>query len=164
MHIIKSLAMLRKLNNAMFIKYVIVGIYLLWLKSLILLDLLRIILVKGGYVMKRLTVLFLIFLCLTFAVIGLKPAFAVAITNTFTEGIYTLSNFNPSKSSIYSVSNISSTDNMSIIITDEDHNIVQAIRLKPNSEKHNTIPILPNYKIVLLGKGVVYFNPLELTQ
>ena len=114
--------------------------------------------------MKRFTAFFLIFLCLTFTVIGLKPAFAATITNTFTEGIYTLSNFNPSKSSIYSVSNVSSTDSISVIITDEEHNIVQAIRLKPNSEKHNTIPILPNYKIVLLGKGMVYFNPLELTQ
>lgn len=114
--------------------------------------------------MKRVTVLLLIYLCLTFTVIGLKPAFAVAITNTFTEGIYTLSNFNPSKNSIYSVSNVSPTDSMSIIITDEEHNIIQAIRLKPNSEKHNTVPILPNHKIVLLGKGAVFFNPLELTQ
>jgi len=49
--------------------------------------------------MKRFTVLFAIFLCLTFNVIRLKPAFAT--TNTFTQGIYKLSDFNPSKSNIY---------------------------------------------------------------
>ena len=112
--------------------------------------------------MKRFTVLFLIFLCLTFIVIGLKPAFAVVTTNTFTEGIHKLSDLNPSKDGIYSVSNVSPTDNISIIITDENQNILQVIRLTTNSEKHNTIPILPNYTITLLGKGEVYFNPLEL--
>ena len=55
--------------------------------------------------MKKFTALFLIFLCLTLNVIGLKPAFA--ITNTFTQGIYKLSDFNPSKSNIYFFSNIS---------------------------------------------------------
>ncbi|AWK49582.1 hypothetical protein DIC82_19265 [Clostridium beijerinckii] len=112
--------------------------------------------------MKRFTVLFLTFLCLTFIVSGLKPAFAALTTNNLTQGIYTLSDFNHSKDDIYSVSNISSTDTMSIIITDEDQNILQAIRLTPNSEKHNTIPILPNYTIILLGKGEVYINPVEL--
>jgi len=111
--------------------------------------------------MKKFTVLFLIFLCLTFIGIRLKPAFAA--TNTFTEGIYKLSDFNPSKNDIYSFSNVSSTDNISIIITDENRTILQAIRLLPNSEKHNTIPILPSYRIILLGKGEIYINPLELT-
>ena len=49
-----------------------------------------------------------------------------------------------------------------MIILDENQNILQVIRLTANSEKHNTIPILPNYTITLLGKGEVYFNPLEL--
>ena len=92
--------------------------------------------------MKSFTVLLLSFLCLTFIVIGLKPAFAVVTTNTFTEGIHKLSDLNPSKDGIYSVSNISDTDNISIIITDENQNILQVIRLTTNSEKHNTIPIL----------------------
>ena len=109
--------------------------------------------------MKKFNVLFLIFLCLTFIVIGLKPAFAT--TNIFTQGIYKLSDFNPSKNGIYSVSNVSATDYMGIIITDEDQNIFQVIRLKPNSEKYNTIPILPNYTIILIVKGEVYFNPVE---
>lgn len=112
--------------------------------------------------MKRFNILFLIFICLTFSVIGLRPAFAVGTTNTFTEGIYKLSDFNTSKDGIYSVSNVSATNNMSIIITDDNQNILQVIRLTANSEKHNTIPILTNYTITLLGKGEAYINPVEL--
>lgn len=114
--------------------------------------------------MKRFTVLLLVFLCLTLTVFGIKPAFPVTISNTFNQGIYKISDFNPSKNSVYSVQNVSSKDNMSIIITDEEQNILQSIRLKPNSEKHNTIPIGPNDTIILLGKGAVFVNPLELTE
>lgn len=39
--------------------------------------------------MKKITVFFLIFLCLTNNIIGIKSAFAA--TNTFTQGIYKLS-------------------------------------------------------------------------
>ena len=107
--------------------------------------------------MKRFTVLFLIFLCLTFIVIGLKPAFAT--TNTFTQGIYKLSDFNPSKSNIYFFSNVSIKDNMYMIILDENQDIIHSIRLLPNSEQHITVPILPNYRVILIGKGEMYFNP-----
>lgn len=112
--------------------------------------------------MKRCTVLFMFFLCLTFIVSGLKPVFAAVTTNNLTQGIYKLSDFGASKNGIYSVSNVSSKDIMSIIITDENQDILQAIRLTPYSEKHNTIPILPNYTIILLGNGEVYINPVEL--
>ena len=33
----------------------------------------------------------------------------------------------------------------------------------PESEKHNTVPILPEYRVVLLGNGAVFVNPVELT-
>ena len=105
--------------------------------------------------MKRFTVLFLICLCLTFILIGLKPAFAT--TNTFTEGIYKLSDLNPSKNGVYFFSNVSSTDNIYMIIMDENQTIHHSILL-PNSEQHITVPILPNYRVILLGKGEMYFN------
>ncbi len=114
--------------------------------------------------MKRFTFLFLISLCLTFIAIELKPVFAVSATNTYTEGIYKVSDFNPSTNGVYSVSNVSASDYMGIIITDDEQNILQAIRLKPNSEKHNTIPISPNDRIILLGKGTAFINPQELTK
>ncbi|NRT77887.1 hypothetical protein [Clostridium beijerinckii] len=114
--------------------------------------------------MKRFSVLFLIFLSLTFTIIGLKPVFSISTTNIYKQGIYTLSDFNTAKDGVYSVSNVSATENMSIIITDKEQNILQSIRLKTNSEKHNTIPIDPNDTIILLGKGAVYINPVELTE
>lgn len=112
--------------------------------------------------MKKFTVLFLFSLCLTFIVIGLKPAFAV--NNTFTEGIYTVSDFIPSKNNIYLFSNVSMTDNIYMIIMDENKTIRHSILLLPNSEKHITVPILPNYRVILLGKGELYFYPQEPEQ
>jgi len=54
-------------------------------------------------------------------------------------------------------------DSITIIITNENQVILQVIRLSPESEKHNTVPILPEYRVVLLGKGEVFVNPVELT-
>ena len=109
--------------------------------------------------MKRFTVLFLIFFSLTFNIIELKTA--IAITNTFTQGIYKSSDLIPSKSNTYSFSNISSTDGAYLIILDENQVINHAIRLEPNSEKHVTVPILPKYRVIILGKGELYFTPME---
>ncbi|MEG0672190.1 hypothetical protein [Clostridium sp.] len=109
--------------------------------------------------MKKFTGLFLIFLCLTFIAIGLKPAFAA--TNKFKEGVYKLSDFIPSKNNIYMFSNISSTYKIQMIIVDEDQTILQSIILSPNSGKHITLPILTNYTVTFLGKGEVYFYPAE---
>lgn len=114
--------------------------------------------------MKRFSILFLIFLFLTFTIVGLKPAFPVVTTNIYKQGIYTLSDFSPAKDGVYTISNVSATYYMGVIIADEEQNILQDIRLKPNSEKHNTIPIGPNDTVILLGKGEVYINPQELTQ
>ena len=109
--------------------------------------------------MKKFTVLSLIFLCLIFNVIGVKPVFAIG--NTFKEGIYKVSDFNPSKNEIYLFSNVSPTDNIYMIIMDENQTIHHSILLLPNSEKHITVPILPNYRVILLGKGEMYFYPQE---
>ena len=86
---------------------------------------------------------------------------AFASTNTFTQGIYKSSDLIPSKSNTYSFSNISSTDGAYLIILDENQVINHAIRLEPNSEKHVTVPILPKYRVIILGKGELYFTPME---
>jgi len=44
-----------------------------------------------------------------------------------------------------------------MIIMDENQTIHHSILL-PNSEQHITVPILPNYRVILLGKGEMYFN------
>ena len=50
---------------------------------------------------------------------------------------------------------------MYMMIMDENQTIHHAILLQPNSEKHTTVPILPNYKIILIIKGEMYFYPQE---
>ena len=109
--------------------------------------------------MKKFTAILLIFLCLTFNTRGAMVTFAS--TNIFTQGIYKLSDFNPSKKNIYIFSNISSTEKAYFMILDENQVIVHAIRLLPNSEKHITVPILPSYRVIVLGKGEVYVTPEE---
>lgn len=109
--------------------------------------------------MKRIITLFLIFFSLTFNMIQLKSVFA--ITNTFTQGIYKPSDLMPSKRNVYYFSNISSNDGSYMIILDENQIVNQTIRLEPNSGKYVTIPILPNYRVIILGKGELYFTPME---
>ena len=107
--------------------------------------------------MKKFTVIFLIFLCLTFSVIRLIPAFAVG--NTFTQGIYKLSDFNVSESNSFTVSNPTPTTGMFLIIFDKNVNVLEAIRIIPNSEKFDLMPIMPDYRILIFGKGELHFTP-----
>lgn len=105
--------------------------------------------------MKRFTMLLLILLCLLFNIITITPAFAA---NTFKEGIYKTTNFNFSKGNLYSVQNISSTDSVYVLIFDDNQLQMQSIRLIPNSVKYNLVPLTPNYRVVVVGKGEVYID------
>lgn len=107
--------------------------------------------------MKRFIVLLLIFLSFTFIPIESKSAFA--ISNVFTEGIYKVTDFNPSKDGIYEFSNVSQKEKIYMVIMDGNQVIQQSILLQPNSVKHVTVPILPNYRVILLGEGQMYFDP-----
>lgn len=108
--------------------------------------------------MKRFTVIFLIFLCLTFYVIRLIPVFTAAATNTFVQGIYKLSDFNISNTSIFTIQNISKSEWMYLYILDENQVIMESLRLTPSIQKLDTVPIKPNYIILIMGKGEVYFT------
>lgn len=107
--------------------------------------------------MKRFAVIFLIFLCLTFNVIKLIPAFAVG--NVFTQGIYKLSDFSISKTGIYTIQNVSETEGMYLYILDENQVVLESIRLVPSIQKLDIVPIKPNYIILIIGNGEVYINP-----
>ena len=107
--------------------------------------------------MKRFVAIFLIFLCLTFSVIRLIPAFAVG--NVFTQGIYKLSDFNISNTGIFTIQNVSETEGMYLYILDENQVVMESIRLTPSTQKLDTIPIKPNYIILIIGKGELYFTP-----
>jgi hypothetical protein len=101
--------------------------------------------------MKRLaTSLILIILLINIFV--LIPVFAV--TN-FKEGIYQLSSLNVTPDNIYSIKNISSSDGVYILILDENQRTLQSLRLAPNSQKYNLIPLKPSYRILIVGNGEV---------
>ena len=106
--------------------------------------------------MKKFTVLFLIFLCLSFNIIGLTPA--AAVSDTFKEDIYTTADLKVSPDNVYSITNISK-NNMHVFIFNQNELTVQNELLLPGSPKKDTIPILPGYTIAVLGKGDVTIVP-----
>lgn len=108
--------------------------------------------------MKRFTVIFLIFLCLSFSVIRSIPAFAAG--NIFTEGIYKLSDFNVSDTAtaILTIENISKTEGMYLYVLDANQVVMESLRLVPSIQKLDVVPIKPDYVILIVGKGQVYFS------
>ena len=110
--------------------------------------------------MKKFTMLFLIFLCLSFNIMGATSVVANG-SNILKQGVYTLSDLNISPDNMYTVQNTSSTNKSYILVFDDNDVKMQSIRLFPNSTKFNLISIKPDYKIVVLGKGEVYINPIS---
>lgn len=109
--------------------------------------------------MKKPIILFLIFLCLSFSIIELKSAFAVA--NIFTQGIYKVSDFGKSKNHIYTIENIRPQDNAYVTILDENLNVIEGVRLLPELPKINTVPVKDNFKVIIIGKGEISISPKE---
>lgn len=109
--------------------------------------------------MKKPIILFLIFLCLSFSIIELKSAFAVA--NIFTQGIYKVSDFGKSKNHIYTIENIRPQDNAYVTILDENLNVIEGVRLLPELPKINTVHVKDNFKVIIIGKGEISISPKE---
>ncbi|MDS0524634.1 hypothetical protein NNC19_03015 [Clostridium sp. SHJSY1] len=106
--------------------------------------------------MKKLFILVLIILCLSFNIT--KVAFS---ENVFKQGVYTLSDLNRVSDNLYQVKNVSSKENAYVALFDEENIILQTIRLPSNSASYNLLPLKSDYKIVLLGKGEVYISPVK---
>ena len=102
--------------------------------------------------MKKFTISFLLFLCLSFNIISVSP---VAAATNFKEGIYKLEDFNFSPNNIYSVQNATSTDTSLVPLFDENQLAIQTVALKPNSPKILLLPLEPNYRLIIIGKGEV---------
>ena len=87
---------------------------------------------------------------------------ALASENTtYKEGIYTLTDFAPTKDNLYTIQNISSKDNSYLIVMDENLTSLQFIRLEPKSPIHDLIPLTPQYRIVIFGAGEVSIKPAK---
>lgn len=109
--------------------------------------------------MKKIAIKVLVLVCLLFNIIMIRPVNAV---NIFTEGIYKASDFNVSSENLYSVQNISETDSAYVIIFDTNQLQIQSIRLIPKSAKYNLVPLNPDYRVVVVGKGEIYIDVTEL--
>jgi len=105
--------------------------------------------------MKKHTILFLIFLCLSFNMISATPVFA---DTNFNEGVYKASDFKFSSDNLYYIQNMSPSDNVFVLIFDENQLQIQSIRLGPKSLKYNLLPLKPDYRIVIVGNGNVFIS------
>ena len=105
--------------------------------------------------MKKFTVLFLFFLCLSFNMISVTPVFAAT---SFKEGVYKAADFKFSADNLYYIQNDSSSDNVFVLLFDENQLQIQSIRLGPKSLKYNLLPLKPDYRIVIVGNGNVFIS------
>ena len=105
--------------------------------------------------MKKYTILFLIFLCLLFNMICVTPAFA---DTSFKEGVYKAADFKFSADNLYYIQNNSTSDNVFVLLFDENQLQIQSIRLGPKSLKYNLLPLKSDYRIVIVGNGNVFIS------
>lgn len=102
------------------------------------------------------TLVILIALILSTSIVALASD-----NSTYKEGIYTLSDFAPTKDNLYTIQNISSKDNSYLIVMDENLTSLQFLRLEPKSPIHDLIPLTPKYRIVIFGVGEVLIKPAK---
>lgn len=103
--------------------------------------------------MKKFLLIFSITIFLLFSLTQLTFA-----ANIFKEGIYKASDFNFSTENTYSVQNVSPKDSVYILLFDENQLQLQSIRLAPQSGKYNLLPLKPDYRIAIVGKGDVFID------
>ena len=102
--------------------------------------------------MKKFIFIFLFFLCLSFNT-NMVPC--IATPQVFKQGFYEIDSLNLSPNTSYTIQNNSFNERIYILIFDPSANFLQGIRLRPQSQKYNLIPLQAGYKIVIVGNGEV---------
>lgn len=110
--------------------------------------------------MKKFISVFLFFLCLFFANTTMSYA---KISKDSSQGIYTINTLKLSPDISYVVQNNSFNERALLIIYDSKPNLIQLIRLTPQSKKHNLVPLKNDYTIVILGRGILEFSQEALS-
>lgn len=100
---------------------------------------------------------FISLLVLLFLSFNMTTIIPLAIGNIFKEGLYKPSDFNLSSKPIYNVQNVSSTDNVYVLVFDKTHSLYQSIRMEPNSPKY-LLSFDPDFRIAIVGKGEVFLS------
>ncbi|BCZ48174.1 hypothetical protein psyc5s11_42410 [Clostridium gelidum] len=104
---------------------------------------------------KLYIILFLVFICSSFNIE--VNAITQPTSNIYKEGIYQASDLYLSQDHLYSAQNVS-TDDLILQIYDENKEIQQYMKLPPSSRKLTLIPVKPNYRLVILGKGELFIS------
>ncbi|HAG44368.1 MAG TPA: hypothetical protein DCL31_14875 [Clostridium sp.] len=104
--------------------------------------------------MKKFIAMILISLSLSFSVFTQS----VYPVNIFNEGVYKAADFNFAPGNKYIVQNISDENSVYLQVFNENQILVQSIQLSPKSDKYNLIPLLPDYRIVIVGNGNVFIS------
>lgn len=104
--------------------------------------------------MKKFIAIILISLSLSFSIFN-QSVYSI---NIFNEGIYKTTDFNFIKGNKYIVQNVSNENSVNLQVFDENQALIQSIRLCPKSHKYTLIPILPDYRIVIVGDGNVFIS------
>lgn len=104
--------------------------------------------------MKKFIISFLVLLFLSFNMITLMP---LAIGNIFKEGFYKASDLNLTDKNSYTIQNISSSDNVYVLVFDQTHSLYQSIRMDPGSPKY-VLTLPPDSRIAIVGKGDVFIS------
>jgi hypothetical protein len=109
---------------------------------------LKVIILKGGFIMKKFTIFLITIICLSSSI----PAFAATLLK---EGVYKPAYFNYSSNTIYNVQNVSPNTSVYFAVFDENQVVLQALKLEPQSTIFNIPPLKPNYRIAVIGNGEV---------
>lgn len=105
--------------------------------------------------MKKFFPILLLFLCLNFTTVKAAPAIT---SNILKQGVYEANDIINALGNVRTVQNISSNNPIYFILIDDKETVIQAIKMSPNSPKYNLNKLDPNYKIIIVGKGSVFFS------
>jgi len=106
--------------------------------------------------MKKLSVIFSIFLFLSFSINTIAATAQVQQPKRFKEGFYSISDLGLMENVSYNVQNVSNFKGF-VVVFDSEQKIQQAISLDPNSQKHPLKAIRNSDRVVILGQGELIF-------
>lgn len=76
----------------------------------------------------------------------------------FSQGFYSIQDLKLMNNVSYTVQNVSQHDKAFILIIDPEQNILEFIRLEPNSIRHCLRPLKYDYTILIYGRGQLVFS------
>ncbi|MDD7794268.1 hypothetical protein [Clostridium sp. 'White wine YQ'] len=108
--------------------------------------------------MKKVRVLLIVLLSLFLNIFVAIPVLASPAT-TFKEGVYKISDLEPSPNNLYTIENISPKKSIFILVANENQVAMQIIKLEPGTQKYDLRPMKPEYRILLIGNGEARILP-----